>query len=526
MLKDPNGNQCQLMGDFDPDQASKILNCEKLDKNCIAAMSSGGINAKPLTDLLGAADPKKIDLGALPNSGVGNAFEEGKAPDGTGTTKNPDTSGFQTGSGKEKDNALTEDYCQKNPALCQQGRLNPPTPMEEAWPLCTVGGRTVECDNKTTPTEIYPDPTDKAQEEAARAAGYTDCFEDKDKHTTCMKPAADGNGGNGQKPPGDGTTFNDGNRTNNQSQSGSGSIGSLLSNFLKGFMQGSQQQAQAQTCSTDPNVYAQQQQQYQQQLQQYNYQLQQYNYQQQYSSGYQVVSTDPVIVVPANSGNSASPPVRPVPCTPSTAQQCGSQPAQPAASSCNAGTWKPTYSGSCITGWQCVASAAPVAKISCQPSVADVGMTLAISYSCSSGIATSSSFTIATSSSSGTATTTIQRPPAGANTATYTLTCNDSGITGGAQCNVQVAVPSIILVANPKSVSSGGTSLIGWLTTGMDSCIVSSPNDSDFTTRNSSNTSTSGTATTSSITATTNYLLHCETLGGGVREATTTVSVL
>lgn len=288
-------------------------------------------------------------------------------------------------------------------------------------------------------------------------------------------------------------------------------IAPALANLLKGLLQPKPQQAQAQTCSTDQNVYAQQQQQYQQQLQQYNFQLQQYNYQQQLSNMYGQSVT-------------MTPPVQPVPCTPSTAQQCQSQPAQPAAESCTAGSWKPTYSGSCITGWQCVAGTGG-ASISCEPKVADVGMTLAISYSCASGTAVGGGFT-ATTSPSGTATTTIAAPPAGKNTATYTLTCNASGATTGAQCSVQVAVPSIVLVANPKSVASNETSIIGWITTGMKSCVVSSPSDSDFTTRNSSNTSVSGTAETSPITATRDFVLNCQTIGGGTRSATTTVTRL
>lgn len=291
-------------------------------------------------------------------------------------------------------------------------------------------------------------------------------------------------------------------------------IAPFLAALAKGLLQPTPPQSPAQACSADPNAYAQQQQQYQMQLQQYNYQLQQYNYQQQlnsyYGNGY-------------GGYGSAPAPTQPAPCTPSTAQQCQSQPAQPPAQNCNAGTWKPTQSGACITGWQCVANSGPQAQISCQPQVADAGMTLAISYSCSAGTATGNGF-VASTSPSGSATTTIAVPPAGTNTATYGLACNNGGVTGGAQCSVQVAVPTIVLVANPKTVHSGDTSLIGWITTGMQSCVVSSPDDSSFTSRNSSNTSVAGAATTSPITAAIGYLLHCQTVGGGTRDATTTVS--
>ena len=150
-------------------------------------------------------------------------------------------------------------------------------------------------------------------------------------------------------------------------------------------------------------------------------------------------------------------------------------------------------------------------------------MSIAISYSCSEGTATGSGFS--TPGSSGSATAIIAAPPAGTHTATYGLTCTNKGATSVAQCNIEVGRPSIILVANPKTVESGKTSLIGWVTSGMQSCTVSSPDQSDFTARNASNASPSGTAETSAITKTSAFLLHCQTLAGGVKDATTTVTL-
>ncbi len=306
--------------------------------------------------------------------------------------------------------------------------------------------------------------------------------------------------------------------TQNTGSGGMGSLGSLLSSLGKalGGATGGQtaQTAPAPTCSTDQNVYAQQQQQYQQALQQYNYQLQQYNYQIQLNAYY--------------GGSAPTPPapVAPSPCVPASSNQCTSQPQQPDASSCSVGSWRATYSGACIVGWQCIPSSAgaPTASLSCEPKVADVGMTLAISYSCSSGVASSTSFTV-TTQPSGSATTTVKTPPAGTNTATYTLSCTDQGKTSGAECSVQVGRPSIILVANPKTVASNGISLLGWLTTGMQACTISSPDQADFTTRNAPNTSVNGTATSSPITGATRFLLHCETISGSTKDATTTVTV-
>lgn len=285
--------------------------------------------------------------------------------------------------------------------------------------------------------------------------------------------------------------------------------------------------APAQTCSTDRNIYEQQQQQYQQQLQQYNYQLQQQQYQKQLGQYY------------ADRYGAAPPPdlpfpQQPTPCTPSTGSQCQNQPPQPSPNNCTVGYWQATYSGACVTGWQCIprtgTTTAPVATLSCEPEVVDVGQTIAITYGCSSGLATSSSFRV-TTQPGGSATTTAANPPAGANTATYSLACVDEGRTSGAQCSVQVSRPTIILVANPSTVTASSTSatssvsLISWLTTGMDSCVISSPDMPGFTLQNMSNTSVNGAATTSPLTAAARVHLECLTTAGNLRGATTTVHV-
>jgi len=297
-------------------------------------------------------------------------------------------------------------------------------------------------------------------------------------------------------------------------------LGSMLQGLMKALGAPQPPSAPAQACATDPNAYAQQQQQYQQQLQQYNYQLQQYQYQQQMNQYYaERNGTTPPPTQPL--------PAQPTPCTPSTGSQCKTQPQQPPSSACTTGAWRATYQGACITGWQCISTEGPKAELVCEPKVADVGSTLAITYGCSSGVASSSSFAV-TTQPGGSATTTVKAPPQGTNTATYTLACTDQGRTTGAQCSIQVARANIILVANPKTVPAGGTSLLSWLTTGMESCIISSPDQPDFTERNSSNTSVVGAATTSPITTATStvmFQLDCVTLSGTDKQATTSVSV-
>jgi hypothetical protein len=322
------------------------------------------------------------------------------------------------------------------------------------------------------------------------------------------KGGGGGGGGGGGNGGGKDQTTNNG-----------GGLGSGAQSFLNGLMQGlakalSQPQqppaAPAQACSTDPNTYAQQQQQYQQQLQQYNYQLQQAQYQQQMSQYY--------------GGNSypAALPAQPTPCSPSTQQQCSVQPQQPDPSTCTGGSWSPQYSGSCIVGWQCSNSSLG-ASLSCSPTTADVGSILTFNYSCAQGTATSSSFIA--SGSSGTATTTVAASPAGTNTATYSLSCASGSQTSSAQCSVQVNHPTIVLVANPSTISAGGTSLIGWTTSGMQSCRISSPSDPTFTAQNSANTSVSGSVQTPALTTTTQFDLTCTTVGGGTATSSTIVTI-
>ncbi|MDP3645634.1 MAG: hypothetical protein Q8R25_00920 [bacterium] len=351
-------------------------------------------------------------------------------------------------------------------------------------------------------------------------------------------------------------------------------LGGLISGNGIGGQQQSQQQPQQQiACATNQDQYRQQQEQYNQQIQQYQYQLQQYQYQQQqqqqqyqqyqqqqqqqYSGGgYRIVSTDPMIVVPVNSGGYQNyggynpgytqqqppppPPQQPPqPCyNNQSPQQCSYSPQQPNQSACTSGSWKPTTSGNgCVSGWQCVPSGAngtgggtagtqPAAAISCQPKIADVGMTLAISFSCSNATGSKGSGFDTGNALSGSATTTIQKPPAGTNTATYTLTCSNGSVAAGAQCAIQIGKPNIVFVPNPPKVHSGESSTLGWITSGMLACVVSSPDRSDFTAQNAGTTNPNGVATASNITANTRFFLNCQTAGGGTANASTTVLLI
>lgn len=214
---------------------------------------------------------------------------------------------------------------------------------------------------------------------------------------------------------------------------------------------------------------------------------------------------------------------------PTPTLQCPQAPPQPSASACQ-GTWQqetlPGPNGQqCVSGWKCItaASASTTAQISCAPLVADAGMEVSISYTCANA-----SKSEGTNFSTGGALSGSTKATLGgtATTSTYSLACtNDKSETATASCTVQVAHPTIVLVANPASVEAGKKSVIGWVTSGMQSCVVSSPDSPLFTTQNAGKTATTGSAQTPPIAAPMRINLTCQTVGGGTRTASTTVTL-
>ena len=175
---------------------------------------------------------------------------------------------------------------------------------------------------------------------------------------------------------------------------------------------------------------------------------------------------------------------------------------------------------------------APKAEISCSPQLADVGMSVAISFGCrnlgtGAGMGTSAGTGFSTNNApSGSATPVIEAPQLGSNnTVTYGLTCSKQGKTDTAQCTVGINRPSIVLVANPKSLKSGEESNIGWITSGMEECTISSPTLSGFTAENANNTSVSGVAKPPPLTQNASFVLSCTTKAGGTKNAEIEVKV-
>jgi hypothetical protein len=214
--------------------------------------------------------------------------------------------------------------------------------------------------------------------------------------------------------------------------------------------------------------------------------------------------------------------------TGSNGQACPSRPPEPNPAQCTSGSWKPTSQNGCLVGWQCVpdGNGKPSAQLSCAPHMADVGTPISFSFSCGSASASVGTGFDTHGMLSGNATTTAPETPPGRSVATFALTCIKLGITTSAQCDVQIGKPGIVLVTNPGEVRGGDMALIGWVTSGMQSCTLSSPDQADFTSRNAARTDTSGAATTSPLLMDSRFQIDCISISGEYRQATTTVRMI
>lgn len=165
------------------------------------------------------------------------------------------------------------------------------------------------------------------------------------------------------------------------------------------------------------------------------------------------------------------------------------------------------------------------AEISCRPQVADIGMSVAVSFACrNANTSVGNGFSTA-NQMSGSATPVVAQPSIGSDSVTYGLTCSKEGKTDTAQCTVEINKASIVLIANPRDVESGKESNIGWITSGMEACTISSPTLSGFTAENAGSTSVSGVAKSPPLTTDTKFVLSCTTKAGGTKTAETTVKV-
>ena len=164
------------------------------------------------------------------------------------------------------------------------------------------------------------------------------------------------------------------------------------------------------------------------------------------------------------------------------------------------------------------------AQISCQPKIADVGMQVGVSYACQ-GANTSKGDGFSTNGQlSGSAQIMVEAPVSGT-TATYALTCSKEGVTDSAQCTLGVNKPMIALTSIPKNIKSGETATIGWVTGAIESCVISSPTNQQFTDANKDKAVPSGSAKTPPLTQTTKFVLNCTTKAGGSKSAEVSVEI-
>jgi hypothetical protein len=163
-------------------------------------------------------------------------------------------------------------------------------------------------------------------------------------------------------------------------------------------------------------------------------------------------------------------------------------------------------------------------------------MTITLAYVCSGGSTkvAATGFTATETELASTTRTIIQKPTDGTNSVTYAVTCTNANAspvtTASAQCSVSVGNAAIVLVATPEKIAKTETedlkrkSTIGWVTSGMQSCVISNTDFADWTIAQAGNTSISGAAVSPIITADTTFKLTCQTLGGAI--ASSTVKVL
>jgi hypothetical protein len=167
------------------------------------------------------------------------------------------------------------------------------------------------------------------------------------------------------------------------------------------------------------------------------------------------------------------------------------------------------------------------AQLTCTPRRIDLGSSVALTYSCSQGTATGNGFTA--SGQNGSASVTPEKPPRGSTSVTYGLTCTGSqGQTVQATpCQVEVGVPTIVIVASPQIVESGKYTTLGWVTRGIKSCVIQSTDDRhrDWNEAQKGRTNPSGTAKSPDLTADTVFELTCKTQEDKEKKSNVTVRI-
>ncbi len=160
----------------------------------------------------------------------------------------------------------------------------------------------------------------------------------------------------------------------------------------------------------------------------------------------------------------------------------------------------------------------PVAQISCQPKIAESGMKVGIAFGCANSTASvGGGFDTGGRLWGATEDELPQNLPNG--TMIYSLTCSDSRKTASATCSVAVMKPFMLLTGEV----SDAVASVAWVTRGMDTCDIAAPQNEELTASFENPVPQSGVLTIPSVITDTEIELSCTTVGGVVKQLTTTL---
>jgi hypothetical protein len=162
----------------------------------------------------------------------------------------------------------------------------------------------------------------------------------------------------------------------------------------------------------------------------------------------------------------------------------------------------------------------PVAQISCQPKIAESGMKVGIAFGCANAN-TSEGGGFDTGGRLWGATEEELPSDLPNGTMIYGIACADEKRAASATCSVAVMKPFMLLTGE----LSDGIGSVAWVTRGMDVCDISAPGNTELSATFENPVPQSGVLTVPAVTADTEIGLTCTTVGGVVKQLTTTLRV-
>ncbi len=160
----------------------------------------------------------------------------------------------------------------------------------------------------------------------------------------------------------------------------------------------------------------------------------------------------------------------------------------------------------------------PAAQISCQPKIAESGMKVGIAFGCANSVS-SIGGGFSTGERLWGATEERIEPNLPNGTMTYELSCSDGIRSASASCSVAVMKPFMLLTSQSDETATS----FAWVTRGMDVCELSAADDTELSVQFQNPIPQGGALSVPTITKDTNVTLMCTTVGGTVKEVTTTI---